>query len=231
MAYRLLRNLTFLFFVSILMMPGFVHGQARTEGQLSGTIQDPSGALVPDATLTVDQESTGFTTTVTTNASGSYVFANLQPGTYKLTINAKGFGTKVYNEVVVNTARTTDLKGVDLQVGAAANTVEVSAVGEVLRVPARIRSRPPLTRIRISRICPSGGRDVLPFAQLVPGAQVGGDLRFTTYNSMPNGAINISVDGTNNNFQRFSHFHDWLLSRLLPSGWARLRKSPCRQVT
>ena len=131
MAYRLLRNLTFLFFVSILMMPGFVHGQARTEGQLSGTVQDPSGALVPDATLTVDQESTGFTTTVTTNASGSYVFANLQPGTYKLTINAKGFGTKVYNEVVVNTARTTDLK-VDLQVGAAANTVEVSAVGEVL---------------------------------------------------------------------------------------------------
>ena len=50
---------------------------------------------------------------------------------------------------------------------------------------------------------PLNGRDVLPFAQLVPGAQVGGDLRFTTYNSMPNGAINISVDGTNNNFQRF----------------------------
>jgi hypothetical protein len=50
---------------------------------------------------------------------------------------------------------------------------------------------------------PLGGRDVLPFAQLVSGAQVGGDLRFTTYNSMPNGAINISVDGTNNNFQRF----------------------------
>ncbi len=70
--------------------------------------------------MTVDSATTGFTTTVTTNASGAYVFANLQPGTYKLTINAKGFGPKVYNEVVVYTARTTDLK-VELQVGATPN--------------------------------------------------------------------------------------------------------------
>ena len=200
MAYRLLRNLTFLFFVSIFTTSGLAHGQARTEGQLSGTVVDPSGASVPDASLTVTLTTIGYTKTVATNSSGEYVFADLQPGTYKLYINAKGFGPKVYNEVVVYAARTTDLN-VQLQLGATAESVEVSAVGEVLETSTNTLS----TTVDTDSIqdLPLGGRDVLPFAQLVPGAQVGGDLRFTTYNSMPNGAINISVDGTNNNFQRF----------------------------
>ena len=200
MAHRLCKLLAFLLLACLFLMPSSAMGQARVEGQLSGTVADPSGATVPDASLTLSQAATGFSLTVTSNASGAYVFPNLPPGTYKLTVNAKGFTPSVYDEVVVYTGRTTDLS-VGLKVGTSAQTVEVSAASEVLETSTNTLA----TTVSTDSIqdLPLGGRDVLPFAQLVSGAQVGGDLRFTTFNSMPNGAINISVDGTNNNFQRF----------------------------
>src|SRR5215470_2200355 len=200
MSHRLCYWLTLILVVSLFVVPNFAFGQTRTEGQLSGTVVDPSGAAVPNASLTLSQSSTGFTTTVQANDSGLYVFGNVQPGTYTLIAEAKGFAHKTYNDVEVYAGRTTDLK-VELKVGTTAETVEVSAQGEVLETSTNTLA----TTVNPDAIqdLPLGGRDVLPFAQLVAGAQVGGDLRFTTYNSMPNGAINITVDGANNNFQRF----------------------------
>lgn len=200
MAHRVCQLFAFLLVVALFLAPGIAMGQARVQGQLSGTVVDPSGATVPEANLTLSQPATGFTATTTTNSAGDYVFADVQPGTYKLTANAKGFTESVYDEVVVYTGRTTDLS-VTLKVGGSTQTVEVSAASEVLETSTNTLA----TTVSTDSIqdLPLGGRDVLPFAQLVSGAQVGGDLRFTTYNSMPNGAINISVDGTNNNFQRF----------------------------
>jgi hypothetical protein len=185
---------------AVFLIPRVVHAQARTEGQLSGTVSDQSGAVVPNATLELSQPSTGFSATRTSNADGQFTFADLQPGTYNLTVNAKGFAPTVYEAVVVYTGRMTDLE-VSLKVGTTAATVEVSAAGEVLETSTNTLA----TTVSTNSIqdLPLNGRDVLPFAQLMAGAQVGGDLRFTTYNSLPNGAINISVDGANNNFQRF----------------------------
>jgi hypothetical protein len=200
MTRRPYQVVTFLLSVSLFLISGYARGQTRTEGELTGTVVDPSGAAVPGATLTLSQASTGFATTLQANESGVYAFGNVQPGSYTLGVAAKGFATKTYNDVNVYAGRTTDLK-VDLKVGTTTETVEVSAAGEVLETSTNTLA----TTVNPDSIqdLPLGGRDVLPFAQLVAGAQVGGDLRFTTYNSMPNGAINITVDGANNNFQRF----------------------------
>jgi hypothetical protein len=189
-----------LFVASLVFLPSMTMGQGRTEGQLSGKISDPSGAVVAGASLTLSQASTGISLSTTANSSGEYVFPTVLPGTYKLTVDAKGFNQASYSDVHVYTGRTTDLN-VDLKVGSAAQVVDVSAAGEVLETTTNTLA----TTVTADSIqdLPLSGRDVLPFAQLVPGAQVGGDLRFTTYNSMPNAAISISVDGTNNNFQRF----------------------------
>jgi Carboxypeptidase regulatory-like domain len=175
-------------------------GQARTEGQLSGKVADPSGAAVAGVNLTLNQAATGINVTATSTGSGEYVFATVLPGTYKLTVAAKGFSEAVYDDVHVYTGRTTNLD-LTLRVGSESQTVNVSGVSEVLETTTNTLT----TTVAADSIqnLPLNGRDVLPFAQLVPGAQVGGDLRFTTYNSMPNGAISISLDGTNNNFQRF----------------------------
>ena len=200
MAHRLCKLFSFLLVACLFLSPGFAMGQARTEGQLTGTIVDPSGAGVPGASLTLSQPTTGFSKTVTSNDSGDYVFAALQPGTYTLNADAKGFAPAVYNSVVVYAGRSTDLK-VSVKVGTSVETVEVSAAAEVLETSSNTLATT-VTGDSIQNL-PLAGRDALPFAQLMPGAQVGGDLRFTTYDAMPNGAINISVDGTNDNFSRF----------------------------
>jgi hypothetical protein len=200
MVYRQRQMVAFLLVALLSLVPVLAMGQARTEGELSGKVTDPSGAVVPDATLTLTQASTGFSSTITSTSSGEYSFPTLSPGIYKLTVDAKGFAGDVFDQVTVYTGRTTDLN-VSVKVGSTAQTVEVSAASEVLETTTNTLA----TTVNADDIqdLPLNGRDVLPFAQLVPGAQIGGDLRFTTYNSMPNAAISISIDGTNNNFQRF----------------------------
>src|SRR3989440_12056498 len=74
-------------------------------GNLSGTISDPSGRLVPQALVAIQNVETGITTTVTTNSDGYYTAANLHPGEYQVTVSAKGFATEVR-------------KGISLSVGA-----------------------------------------------------------------------------------------------------------------
>src|SRR5579863_10339314 len=200
MANRWLRCLVLFVLAALILIPSAAFGQARIEGQLSGTITDPSGAVVPGATVTLTQPSTGLTRTATSNDAGAFVFPDLLPGSYTVTANAKGFASAVYNEVVIFTGRTTDLK-VTVKVGTATETVEVSAAAEVLETTSNTLTTT-VTGDSIQDL-PLNGRDALPFAQLMPGAQIGGDLRFTTYDAMPNGAINISIDGTNDNFSRF----------------------------
>jgi len=212
--------------VAALFLPELAVGQ-RTEGQLSGKVLDPSGASVPGAALTLNQASTGITLAATSNDSGAYVFPSVSPGTYTLSITAKGFARSVVNEVIVYTARTTDLD-VKVNVGSTTENVEVQAEGAVLETSTNTLA----TTVAADSIqeLPLSGRDILPFAQLVPGAQVGGDLRFTTYNSMPNGAINITVDGTNNNFQRFRTSTTAFYSARR-CAWARSMRFPCPPAT
>ena len=127
MLHRLCQLVTFLLVLvaALFFAPALAMGQARTEGQLSGKVVDPSGAVVPGANLTLSQSATGSTMTATTNASGVYVFPSVAPGTYKLTVDAKGFARGIYDGVVVYTGRTTDMD-LTLAVGSASQIVEVS---------------------------------------------------------------------------------------------------------
>lgn len=200
MAHRLCRIGSFLLVALLFLFPSLARGQARSTGQLSGVVVDPSGAAVPNASLTLSEAAVGFATTVMSNESGQYVFPDLQPGSYVLKVSAKGFSDAVLSDVMIATGRTADVK-VQMKIGSSSETVEVSASSQVLETTTNTLA----TTINPESIqdLPLNGRDVLPFAQLVAGAQRGGDQRFTTYNSLPNGAINITVDGMNDNFQRY----------------------------
>jgi hypothetical protein len=186
--------------VSVLVTSLISGGQARTSGQLAGTVTDQSGSVIPGTVLTASQPATGFSQSVTANATGEYVFPDLPPGQYKLTAAAKGFAEAVYLEVAIQTGRTSDLN-VRMKVGASNQTVQVEASGEALETTTNTLS----TTLNPDEVqdLPLNGRDALPFAQLVAGAQSGGDTRFTTYNAMPNASLNITVDGMNDNFQRY----------------------------
>jgi hypothetical protein len=174
--------------------------QVRTTGQISGTVTDPSGAVIPGAVITATMPSTGFTQSVMANSSGQYVFPELQPGVYRVTATVKGFAATSYTDVIVEESRTRDLP-IHIKIGQLNEKVEVSAQGEVLETTTNTLA----TTIDPDSIqdLPLNGRDILPLAEIVSGAQSGGDERFTTFNSLPNGSISITIDGMTANSQRF----------------------------
>jgi len=95
-------------------------------GEANGTVTDASGAVVPDATITLTNQGTNIQNTTTTNNNGYFVFVNVQPGNYKLKVEKAGFKASESSFVVaVNQAVTQNLS---LEVGNASTTIEVTAL-------------------------------------------------------------------------------------------------------
>jgi len=176
--------------------------QVRTTGDIRGRVFDPNSAVVPGATIQVKDLATGKTQTTTSDEIGTFVILNLQPGAYELAASMAGFQTSVIPRVIVETARTTDVD-VRLTVGAVSETVEITATGAaVLETTSNTVS----TTVRSDFIqnLPLAGRFALPFAVLMAGAQTPStNTRDSTFNGLPNASMNISLDGMNNNSQRW----------------------------
>src|SRR6185369_136809 len=68
---------------------------------ISGSVADPSNALVPGVTITATNLQTGITQTTISNETGTYNFVSLQPGSYKLTASLPGFQTTTFNNYQV----------------------------------------------------------------------------------------------------------------------------------
>src|SRR5450755_1880985 len=66
---------------------------AQFSGSIQGTVQDPAGAVVPNAKVQLKNTQTGVSTATTSDAEGNYRFISLAPGAYQLTIDASGFNT------------------------------------------------------------------------------------------------------------------------------------------
>jgi len=182
--------------VSLLLFAGAVAwAQVRTVGQIVGVVQDPTGAVVPNAELTLTDEATGATRTSTSGADGGFVFIDLvAPATYKLTVTVPGFRTAVYPGLKVDVARTTNVT-VTLEVGPVDEQVVVEAAATVLQTTSTAVESTVTSRILLS--LPLNNRDVLDFVMLMPGAQQGGQARQSTFYGLPKGAINITMDGVN----------------------------------
>src|SRR3954462_6454824 len=74
---------------------------AQATAQLSGTVKDSSGAVLPGVTVTVTQTGTGFSRTVVTETSGTYVVPTLPTGPYKLEATLQGFRTYAQTGIVL----------------------------------------------------------------------------------------------------------------------------------
>jgi len=105
--------------------------QSTTQGAIAGTVEDATGAVIPRATVVVHNDGTNAETTLTTDASGSFSAPLLQPGDYKVTITAGGFGTYVQDHVIVQVSQATELHP-RMAAGAETQSVEVTAVSPVL---------------------------------------------------------------------------------------------------
>jgi hypothetical protein len=97
-----------------------------TTSVVTGTVTDPSGAVVPGATLTLVNKNTNQTLTATTDASGHYVFPAVAPGPYTLRVTAKGFQTTEVSNLNVVIGKPSTVN-VTLQIGEVTQTVQVTA--------------------------------------------------------------------------------------------------------
>ncbi|HVA72928.1 MAG TPA: carboxypeptidase-like regulatory domain-containing protein [Candidatus Limnocylindrales bacterium] len=108
---------------------GSAWGQAATS--LRGTITDPSGAAIPNATVRLTNTDTNLERTVTTDSQGNYVFSQMQPGHYSLHAQAPGFAKFDQKgiELLVNLPATLNIK---MKIGAATQTVTVTERAPIL---------------------------------------------------------------------------------------------------
>jgi len=98
----------------------------RTTGTLRGQVLDPTGAVVPDAAVTVMNQETGVTVKVTTTSAGTYALPSLIPGLYKISVEAKGFKGFQLKDVNVS-ANQDNVADARLDLGVATEIVEVSS--------------------------------------------------------------------------------------------------------
>src|SRR5690349_19394015 len=108
----------------VLLASTLIFGQAET-GQLTGTVTDSSGAVVPGANVTIKSVNTGVSRTVQTSPAGSYTITNLQPDTYQVVVKGKGF-QDLESRVVVNVGSRAEFSP-KLAIGGSSTTIEVAA--------------------------------------------------------------------------------------------------------
>ncbi len=167
--------------------------QSGSQGTIVVSVDDPSGALVPDATLTLIALRTNDLRTARTTGSGTYTFVNLAIGEYKLSITKSGYATRVYDSVSVEASQTTTLKA-ELSVGSASDTVRVEAESSPVIETSSNQIGTVVDMKQIEDL-PLNGRDLTAFAALVPGYN-------GTYNGLPSNDQGSNIDGVIGNSSR-----------------------------
>jgi len=166
-----------------------------SQGTLSGTTSDPSGAVLTNSKVTATNTATGETFNTTSNGDGLFVFPLLPVGPYKITAAHDGFNTLTQN-VQITVGGKIDLS-LKLPLATGVQTVQVSAEAPVVETTRTSQSDTVGDR-QIANL-PTNGRNFLDFTLLTPGVVRdvrGGDLSFAGQRGTLN---SLTVDGTDNN--------------------------------
>jgi hypothetical protein len=172
--------------------------QSTNTGTIAGSVTDQSNAVVNGATVALTDTSTKSTRTVNTNEAGRYIFVDVTPGVYDLSVSKQGFSTsKTQTTVRVGEATNANMT---LQVGGSNVVVEVTAVGNELQtMNATVGNTIDSTAIDG---LPALGRDVSSFVELQPGVgpdgAVGGAVLDQSYFSLDGGNNSNDMDGSMN---------------------------------
>jgi hypothetical protein len=178
------------FCLTLLLGAQILWGQATNTGVITGTISDQSGAVITGATVTLTDPATGTARTATTNSAGHYVFVDVTPATYTVTITKQGFATTKAPSLQVQVGQTTSFNA-SLQVGGTSVEVQVSATGTELQTMNSTVGNT-VSGLALSSL-PSIGRDVSTFVELQPGVSPDGSVAGAVVDQS-----HFSLDGGNN---------------------------------
>src|SRR5437773_2568904 len=163
----------------------------RTQGTISGTVSDSSGAVIPNAEVTITHQQTGTKRVVTTNESGFYTATALDPGTYTVTAKIAGFKILAKAGIELHVADEVVVPIV-LEVGTPTQTVEVTAAATMVETRSGEVSNVIGTR-QIQEL-PLNGRSFVQLTLLVPGAAAS-DTENPRFTGLL-GGVDISMSGS-----------------------------------
>ncbi|HXC96491.1 MAG TPA: carboxypeptidase regulatory-like domain-containing protein [Edaphobacter sp.] len=186
----------------VLLMVGAGASLAQSTATLAGTVTDPTGAVVPNASVTVRSLATNTTRETVSDSAGAYVVPSLQPGDYEIRTTAAGFGTSVIKSItlLVDQTVTANMK---LNVQSAGETVQVEAGAAPIIDSQTITMGQVIDKDTVQNI-PLNGRHFLDLTNLTPGAVVPPANGFLTGTSRGLGANSFITGGARedaNNFQ------------------------------
>jgi outer membrane receptor protein involved in Fe transport len=175
--------------------------QGISTGSISGTVADPSGAVVPNAKVTAT--STNAVLTGETNNDGLFALRSVPPGSYKITIEAPNFRTAVLDKIDVFVARETNLGTTKLELGKLGETVQVEGAAPIIEASTS-QVTTTFDRKAVADLPLSGSFDALSL--FIPGVADSGDSSFSNSNGASfssNGlrgrSNNFQIDGQSNN--------------------------------
>lgn len=171
--------------------------QSAGTGAIAGTVTDPSGRSVPNATVTATATGTGQARTATTGPAGDYKFSLIPPGNYQLKFQATGFKTSTLGPVTVNVTET-ETANQTLEVGAVSESVTVTTEAELVQTESSTLG----TTVSGNTIqaLPMANGNYTEILSLSAGATAGVD----NATSLGKGTQDISANGVNpgsNNYQ------------------------------
>ena len=211
--------------ILLLLMPLVILRAQELAATLSGTVTDPSGALVPNATITITENGVnGAARVVQTDANGRYLAPNLPAGTYTVKVTATGFETYIGNNVVLNVAEKHALN-IALKTGSVSTTitVETNPVSVETETSAQAGT---IDGVQIRQL-ELAGRNFQQLVTLQPGvvSQMGDETSAGNTAMSVNGARtdanNWTIDGADINDSGSTARSSTRLT------WTPFRNSPC----
>jgi hypothetical protein len=175
---NLITGMLALLVIALLIAPSLM-AQSLVSGDLTGSVTDPSGAVVPNATVVLKNNATGAQHTTTTTSSGAYRFSLLPPGSYTVSASAQGF-SKAEEMTSVNVGQAT-VANVKLAVGSSSQTVEVTSAAPLVQADnADLSTNFDQNLVANS---PNGGNDLTYIAQTAPGVNMNTGMGYGNFNT------------------------------------------------
>lgn len=171
-----------------------------TSGTIFGSVKDPSGAYVKDASVTIANPANGITRKVTTTDDGQFVAPNLFPGTYTITVEAQGFKKLESSGFVLSAADKLNAGAFVLTVGAATESVNVTADAGQIQLQSNSGERSDLISSKQLNDVAMNGRNALDYMKLIPGVTTTAGFAV----SGTGGIDSFNVNGTRANQHEFT---------------------------
>ena len=190
-----MQKLTMQVMAAALLSASFLYGQ-QISGSITGVVKDSQQAAVAGAKVSINNQEQGTTRDATTAPDGSFVFTQLQPGSYTIAVEATGFKKFEQKDVRVFANDRLSLGDVVLSVGALTETVTVEAQSDTVQASSAERAGV-LTGRQVTELA-ENGRSLFDLTRVLPGVVYTGGLGGIQANGNRGNQNNFTLDGVTN---------------------------------